>query len=421
MKVLHVIGGDLSGGAARGAYWLHQGLMNIGVDSKIITNSKIELFDTSVKSTNITKKQQLKNVLLSQLDQLPSLIYKNKDKRIFSTGFFGANITNDPIFQWADIINLHWINGGLFRFNNIGKIIKPVVWTMRDMWPMTGGCHYAMACENYKIGCGNCVQLNSKSEWDLSKLVLSKKKRSLPDDTVLVGISKWLTECAIQSDIFKNHRVETIANCLSVEDFYPIEKSTARKILNLPSNKKVVLIGATGVKDFYKGFDVFLKASNLIKNKDDCFFLFFGNLDPGVLQENNLHGKSLGFLHDLISMRVAYSAADVFVAPSVMEAFGKTLIESMACGTPVVCFDATGPKDIVTHESDGYKATPFDPASLANGIDWVLNHPEPAFLIKNARKKILECFELTSIAKQYKALYEDILAMRVQKESRKMG
>lgn len=410
IKVLHLVGGDLMHGAARGAYWLHQGLNKIGVASKIITNSVTTFGDPSVISTSTTKNQRIRNAVTRQLDQLPASVYKNKEERIFSTGLFGMDLTNDPHFQWADIINLHWINAGFFRFKNIEKIKKPIVWTMRDMWPMTGGCHYAMACERYKTGCGNCMQLNSKSKWDLSRLVLSKKKKSLPDDIVLIGVSKWLTACASKSELFRNHRIETIANCINVDDYCPIEKKAARTILNLPPDDKIILVASTDPTNFYKGFEIFLQASKLIKRRKDCFFLFFGDLDQNVLAGNDLHGMSLGYLHDLTSMRVAYSAADVFVAPSLMEAFGKTLIESMACGTPVACFDATGPKDIVTHESDGYKATPFQPASLAEGIDWVLNHPEPAFLAQNARKKILDCFEMTSVARQYQSLYERILS-----------
>ena len=185
--------------------------------------------------------------------------------------------------------------------------------------------------------------------------------------------------------------------------------SSARAILGLPLDKKIILLGAADIHDFYKGFDKFLMAVKLIKNIEKCFFLFFGNSGTDVLKKNNLCGKSLGFLHDAISMRVAYSAADVFVAPSIMEAFGKTLIEAMACGTPVVCFDATGPKDIVSHKSDGYKAMPFEPCSLAEGIDWVLTHTDPALLKRNALRKIEDCFEMTLVAQQYKVLYENIL------------
>ena len=119
----------------------------------------------------------------------------------------------------------------------------------------------------------------------------------------------------------------------------------------------------------------------------------------------------LGFLSDTLSLRLLYAAADVFVAPSLMDAFGKTLAEAMACGTPVVCFDATGPKDIVEHRVTGYKATPFDPADLAAGIQWVLDLPREWHdaLRRDARERAVKRFDSRVIAGQYKALYEEML------------
>jgi glycosyltransferase involved in cell wall biosynthesis len=76
------------------------------------------------------------------------------------------------------------------------------------------------------------------------------------------------------------------------------------------------------------------------------------------LESTGFEFKALGFLHNDVALRLAYSSADVFVAPSIQEAFGKTLVESLACKTPVVCFDATGPASIVEHKVSGYKARP---------------------------------------------------------------
>jgi len=94
-----------------------------------------------------------------------------------------------------------------------------------------------------------------------------------------------------------------------------------------------------------------------------------------------------------------------------MDAFGKTLAEAMACETPVVCFDATGPKYIVDHKVNGYKAKPFDIRDLANGIDWVLNlnEKEYTYLCKNAREKVLREFDSRVIAKKYIELYKEVL------------
>ena len=137
-------------------------------------------------------------------------------------------------------------------------------------------------------------------------------------------------------------------------------------------------------------------------------------MDENIIKQSGFEYKSLGFLHDIVSLRLAYSASDVFVAPSLMDAFGKTLAESMSCGTPVVCFDATGPKDIVDNKVNGYLATPFDTTDLANGIEWVLNAPNYDELCQNAREKVVREFDSRVVANKYIRLYEEILKGRVE-------
>ena len=133
------------------------------------------------------------------------------------------------------------------------------------------------------------------------------------------------------------------------------------------------MTGAQNLKDFYKGFDKYLEAINKLNKKDNKLLLFFGNFDESLIKQLGFEYKSLSFLHDIVSLRLAYSASDVFIVPSLMDVFGKTLAESTACGTSVVCFNATGPKDIVDHKVNGYLAKPFDTSDLAAGIDWVLS------------------------------------------------
>jgi glycosyltransferase involved in cell wall biosynthesis len=129
------------------------------------------------------------------------------------------------------------------------------------------------------------------------------------------------------------------------------------------------------------------------------------------LDSLGVQNTSLGYLSGTEALRTAYSAADVFVAPSRADSFGKTLVEAMSCGTPVVCFNATGPKDIVEHRICGYLAEPFNPLDLAQGIQWVLDQPVETFaeLCRNARERAQQCFDSRVIAKAYLALYRDAL------------
>lgn len=181
-----------------------------------------------------------------------------------------------------------------------------------------------------------------------------------------------------------------------------------RVVLGLDTNKKIILCGSTSLNDPWKGFDKYLEALEKL-DKEKYFLCFFGNLDKNVADSLGFEYKSFGYLNDNISLRLVYSCADVFVAPSLMDAFGKTLAEALACGTPVVCFDATGPKDIVDHKINGYKATPFESEDLADGIEWVLNHENYNKLCVDAREKVMKEFDSKVVAEKYIELYKEAM------------
>lgn len=406
ITVLHLIAGDLNGGAARGAYWLHRGLCELGVNSIIINDGPRRIDDERIISVANTPLKILVLKGMSFLMRMPLLFYRKRNKIIFSTGFDGIDFTRLPAYQEADIVHLHWING-LVPMRVLKKIKKPVVWTLRDMWPLTGGCHYAMECIGYEKGCGKCPQLGSNSHFDLSSYISWYKRRCLPNKLELVGISRWLSEVARRSATFKGRQVHDISNCVDVNEFSPVDKGTARSVLGLPADKKIVAIGAQAIDDFYKGFDAFVDAISDVK-RDDIHLVIFGRVRHEILDGISCPYTMFGFLSDSISLKLVYSAADVFVAPSRMDAFGKTLVESMACGTPVVCFDATGPADIVEHMVTGYKAKPFETADLAQGIEMVLA-ADGVNMPKAARLRAEKMFDIRMVAKKYICLYENLL------------
>lgn len=408
MKVLHIVAGEINKGAGRGAYWLHLALKEKGVDSKILTNSFITLGDDNVITISGSKIYKVISSIRSQLDDILTMFYPARKKVIFSSGLFGIDITKTIEYKDADIIHLHWINAGFIDIKCLKKIVKPIVWTMRDMWPFTGGCHYSMECLNYKTGCGKCEQLGSVNNFDLSKFINSRKKKYFPENMKIVGISPWLSEEAQKSRLFKNFNVSTIQNNVNVDEFFSVDKEVARNILGIETKKKIILIGAVVINDYYKGFSKYLEA---IKSLDcDKYYLcFFGTLDKSVIDRLDFEYKSFNYLHDNVSLRLLYSCADVFVAPSLMDAFGKTIVEAMSCGTPVVCFDATGPQSIITHKVDGYKAIPFKSKDLAAGVEWISSSPDYMSLANNAREKVSTRYDSKVVAKKYIELYEKIL------------
>lgn len=404
----------MSGGAARGAYWLHDALLKHGVNSKIVTNAKRISTSKDILSLTDSNFGRVLSFFIALLDFFILKLFPKRKRVIFSTGFWGLNYWSNDFYKEADIVHLHWING-VVSTKSVKTIHKPVVWTIRDMWPITGGCHYSQDCERYKIGCGKCPQLNGLFGVDFTKHSSRSKKAAFKKITP-VGISDWVTNVTNASFIFGDNRAITINNNIDISRFFPVDKLTARDILGIDTQKKVILVGSTNIDDFYKGASLFFESLKSL-NSDDYFICVFGSSKVdfvesygSFLSEYGFEYKNLGYLYDDISLRLAYSSADVFVAPSVQEAFGKTLVESFACETPVVCFDATGPSSIVEHKVTGYKAEPFNPLDMANGINWIVNNNNYTYITQSARKSATEHFSSEVIAKKYIDLYKNLLS-----------
>lgn len=278
------------------------------------------------------------------------------------------------------------------------------------MWGFTGGCHLNEGCENYKKNCGKCPVLGSNREKDLSRKVWRRKYASfsrLPKMTV-IGLSKWLADCASSSSLFKNKNVTNLPNPISVDDFAPFDKVEARELLGLPKDRKFVVFGAMNATgDPNKGFKELSRALALLPT--DFELVVFGSSKPQTPQGFKQKSYYLGRLHDDVSLRVLYSAADAVVVPSRQENLSNTIMEAMACGRPVAAFSVGGNADLIDHLKTGYLAEPFDTKDLAHGINWMLNHSQPELLGNAARDKVLREFDSKVVAPNYIKLYQEAI------------
>jgi glycosyltransferase involved in cell wall biosynthesis len=413
MKIVHVNTSDISGGAARAAYRIHKGLQRIGVDSKMLVQSKLSDDKTVIGPDGKIKKGFAK--LRPTLDSAVKKLFSGGSNTIFFSAWLPFSGIPSRIKSIApDIIHLHWICGGMLRIEDLKRINKPIVWTLHDMWAFTGGCHYSDNCDRFQQDCGNCPQLKRSSKNDLSRSVLKRKKKAWAGlDITIVTPSTWLAKCAKKSSLFKGRHIEVIHNGLDLNLYKPVDKTLARKIWNLPINKKLILFGAmSATSDHRKGFDLLHEGLKQLVDKwsGKAELVVFGASEPENPPDFGLPVHYLGRLHDDVSLSLLYAAADVMVVPSWQEAFGQTASESLACGTPVVSFGATGLLDIVDHKLNGYLAKPFDTSDLAAGINWVLadeiRHKE---LCIKAREKAVESFDIEKIAGQYAELYGKVI------------
>jgi glycosyltransferase involved in cell wall biosynthesis len=427
MKITILSTFDNFGGAAIAASRLNKSLNNNGLSSNILVQDKKGSLPNieSIAQNWFQKKLAL---LRFALDRYQFTFYeKNKSVRfIFSQAKIGINIHNHPLIQQSDIIHLHWINFGFLSLNSIEKLVKtrkPIVWTLHDMWAFTGGCHYSRDCTNYKRNCGKCEQfLKNPSRDDLSHQVWERKKKIFSKaNLTIVTCSEWLAQKARESSLLKDKTIISIPNPIDIDVFRPIEKNVARANFKLSPDKKYILFGAVKISDERKGFVYFAEAlsmldihlsnieqSNIENRKEDIEIIIFGQAQASDFERFPFKVNILGKLSDLETIATAYSASTVFVSPSIEDNLPNTIMESMACGTPVVGFNIGGIPEMIGHKKTGYLAQYKSAEDLAKGIYWTLFESDYQKLVNNARQEVLNNYAEKVVAEKYKKVYESL-------------
>ena len=414
MKILNLTKSH-KGGAGRAVYRLHRGLVLSGVDSYMLTHETKHPDPTVLGPSHKISKAVHTVRLPARVDRLALHLSSKNSSASFASSWYPDGLHSQVTKIDPDIINLNWVCKGFMRIETIGKFNKPLIWTLLDMWPFTGGCFYTQGCTRYSQSCGQCPQLGSTRENDLSRKVWHRKAQALEKlDLTIVSPSTWLSDCARESSLFKNLPIKTIPYGLDTASFKPINQQEARKALNLPLDKQLVLFGAVkATSDPRKGFQLLCPALEKLHYsgwQDKLEIAVFGASAEDATTQFSLKANYLGFFYDDLSLAMLYSAADVMVVPSLQEAFGQTASEALACGTPVVAFDQTGVAEIVDHKETGYLATPFEVNDLAAGIAWVLEDPERYILLKEkARTKAISTFSYQAQANRYIDLFHSIL------------
>lgn len=378
-RIVHISFSDNIGGAGIAAYRLHHAMVENKIDSKMLVVSKRE-DDSSVV---VVKKSKIKRVVSFVWEKIYSLFFNKSIITIgaFSTGKDGVKLSKHPFLLSADIIYLHWINWDTINISEVKNILslnKPVYWFLHDMWPFTGGCHYSFECYKYITQCSLCPNIIKNNGRDIARNIFNYKIDQWSNYSNLCTISPsiWMKNCADKSKIFSICRNYHIPNLVETEIFKPCDKKTARKILNIADNKKVILFGAdNGSLNPYKGWEYMVRALYLLRKYKDIEIVTFGKrINSADLCNIPLRIHSIGRMQDKYSLSLLYNSADVFIMPSLAENFGQTVLESMACGTPVVGFDVGGIPEIVITGVTGYLSKYKDADDLARGILYLLYH-----------------------------------------------
>ncbi|WMI69838.1 glycosyltransferase [Mangrovimonas sp. YM274] len=429
MKVLIVNTYDF-GGAANSCVRLHLGLLDCDVDSSLllrtrqnpnIPNSFISSAPKSIQQKNNSNRitRKLKHVFFQKnkdkkeatngLSHKIDLVLKERSKELemFSLVKSKFDITESVLYKEADIINLHWVADFLDFESFFAKNTKPLVWTLHDMFPFTGGEHYE---ENY-LGIDTYgkpkLRLVSQEEKEISAEIFSLKQKLFESckSLTLVAPSLWLANEAKKSGAFLNNRILHIPYGLDKEVFTLRNKEFSREILNIPKGKKVILFVAESLKNNRKGFVYLMKAFESL-NVNDAVLCAVGHKTSELKTMGNL--IQLGPIKDERLMSLVYSAADIFIIPSLMDNLPNTVLESLMCGTPVIGFPVGGIKEMIDHGHNGLLTNEISVLALQAAIQSFLNG-DYKFNQSEIRNQAIKKYSLEVQAKKYKELFQGLL------------
>ncbi|MBK0378020.1 glycosyltransferase family 4 protein [Mucilaginibacter segetis] len=420
MKVALINTSDAGGGAAEACMRLLNALQMQSIDATLVVQHKKRNNDHvyTIEKNYLDKTASNFNFFY---ERLPFIAFHERDRSVrfaFSTANAGTDISEEAVIREADILHIHWTNSGFLSVKNLKKLInlnKPIVWTLHDMWVFTGGCHYAGICDHFKYECGNCYFLRRPDENDLSHTGWLRKSKMLEntDQISFVTCSHWLGNVARQSSLLKRASIQTIPNPIDTDIFSPQGKLISRQKWGITPNAKIILFGAANIADRRKGLSYLVEALTHLKNNHPESYsvevVIFGKnkrFDTTVIP---FPVHQLNIITSTSDLAEIYSMADVFLLPSVEDNLPNTIMEAMACGTPVVAFNTGGIPDMIDHKLNGYLAEFKSAENLSNGIIYLLQNGNETTLSEAARNKVLRQFNNEKVAGQYIDLYRSML------------
>lgn len=400
------------GGAARAAVRLLRALRGHGVQATLHTPC-IDSPESGVKAIGRWPTATHARMRLA-LDQYPRWLRGHAGTDQFTTGLGPAPVGLERAFDAADLLHLHWIGKGTLPLRRLARLSLPVVWTLHDQWPITGGCHYDAGCGRFAYGCGSCPVLGSTRATDLSARLFQMKRSAYRDiDLSFIAPSRWLADQVRAAPLGRDHPVHLIPNALDRTVFSPgTDRAAARRALRLPATARVVAFSAMGgTQEPRKGFDLLQDAlrqlATTLPHADTHLLVIGGTVTAAA--DLPLPARGTGHIEDEPALARVLAAADLLVAPSRQDNLPNTVLEALACGVPAVAFDIGGMPDLIEHQRSGYLAQPFDAADLAAGIAWVLGDDDRHRALCLAARDSTERYAPASIAARHVGLYEALL------------
>jgi len=414
LKVVLVCHSDLLGGAAVVTWRLMHALRREGVDARMIVYTKLSSSGLVARPGS-----RFSRSVRFVIERLRIMLGNGMNRaNLFKVSLAntGMSLCRHPWIKEADVVNLNWINQGLLSLKGIKRIAdmgKPIVWTMHDMWCMTGICHHAYECERFMQECGKCPFLNSGRERDLSNRVWRTKKKLFDSIQTMrfVAVSSWLAGRAEVSSLLGSRHIDVIPNAFPTESFMTEPIADFPTFDPIPSRRRLIF-GAARLDDPIKGLDILIEALNILFDNypevgADTGIILFGDLrDRSRLDKLRFPYLYMGRVDDPKLLRQLYASSKVVVSTSLYETLPGTLIEGQAAGCIPVSFGRGGQRDIIDHKVNGYIAEYCDAADIARGIRWALDEPIDR---RSLHDSVGQRFAADVVARRYIALYRSLM------------
>ena len=418
MKVVIINKSDTTGGAAVVSSRLLDALREDGIDARMLVCEKntsspfVELASDSKKIKRKFISERLKIFIANGFNR--KTLFK------IDTGEIGLPLWKHPLVKDSEAILLNWVNQGMLSLRGVKKILKlgkPVIWTMHDMWCMTGICHHSGNCDHYIRSCGECPLLSWKtSPKDLSYKIHQLKNKIYSSEPLtrklaFVAVSNWLKQKSLQSSLLRNKKVEVIPNAFKISE---------KGLRIREENRKIrILFGAARLDDPIKGLSTLKYALRILKQDHPDIALrlelaVFGNIkEPTAIDDFSLPLINLGILRGEEMVAKAYRDADIVVSSSSYETLPGTLVEAQAYGCVPVCFKRGGQPDIIDQLSTGYMATYSSDIekrsrNLSQGIIWaytIVTDPEKhRKIVARMKENVEQKFSYKEVVSKYISL-----------------
>ena len=407
-RVLVVSHSNGERGAFKAASLLYRHLCRQGVSAQMRVRV-LEANDYSAIGPD-TRLGKLMSALRHKTALVLERLFRRDDADTLSLNVLPSDWSTQINKMNVDVVNLQWVGQETLSIRDIGRIKKPVVWTLQDLWPISGARHYAYGYDDYRTSGDQNEPQPPSSEKRVSeavdKWVKRRKQRAWKGYMSAVCPSRWMADQVRSNQMTRSWHVSVIPNVVDTGLFKPLRKQFCREVFNIDTTKKLVTCGAYNfLSDLRKGGDLFISMLDKLASHaigSDIEICIFGQGEHPGNPKLPFRTHWIPRVYDQQTLALIYNLSDIVVVPSREDNLPQVGTEAQACGIPVAGFNCTGMPDVVDHLQTGYLAKPFDMDELAHGIVWMLESPERhGALGKQARSRAEQLWAPQVVIPQY--------------------